>query len=724
MKPKQNLGEFRDRVDYISLNCKDCKHNKVEGVTPCNICITSESIQIRELVALTTGESHLDKFRCLRYLEDTVGKPAVEGRQWIMLCWAYADILHKEKGPLPTKICRKMKEFFTFCIQQHAKSLLELHQIMVMIDHTGKFGPLGKEIVNKDWKISSEFCTLEKVILSKAKNFPLVEEIKTLNQIGATAYGSEPVKRSPISYFYPNLRPVKLIKPVIVVRTVPMSACQAKPKMADHTTPHPFLEAMRRATEMMFAQAQRGRKGKPEAVVRTCSLPPYVSPTSPSLWVKPSTKPPWDNPNSQHPWGNPNSQPGWGNSNSQWSWGNQNSKTSWGNPNSQWSWGNQNSKTSWGNPNSQWSWGNQNSKTSWGNPNSQWSWGNQNSKTSWGNPNSQWSWGNQNSKTSWGNPNSQWPWGNSNSHQPGINSTSMHPAAKTTSLPPPVQPTSIPPYVKPTLLPARINSPTSRPRHFKSNSQPPQFYPPIKNNSSTVPNKTKGNKLDKPEPEFTRVVKLEKDREDQISNETEAKLQDEGVSIDPLSSLKEEDKPDLRTEEKRQSSHLRVPGAHDEPDVIRSGKSEKSDLMGSAEEPNVGPVPSPLDPDILLYVTDPRTTIRLNPSLFPSEGGGWLASSLLPSEVRKRPEKRDDNLDQRQSPPLPVLPMVPAGCKETLLGIDFTPEEYLEHTIADNYYAQGIKLVEGVRRVVFYHRVNSLSCPLEDDAFFGKSIPK
>lgn len=106
MKPKQNLGEFRDRVDYISLNCKDCKHNKVEGVTPCNICITSESIQIRELVALTTGESHLDKFRCLRYLEDTVGKVSME-KQMDLLSQNEKNVISRNLRKLFQQLCAK-----------------------------------------------------------------------------------------------------------------------------------------------------------------------------------------------------------------------------------------------------------------------------------------------------------------------------------------------------------------------------------------------------------------------------------------------------------------------------------------------------------------------------------------------------------------------------------------------------------------------------------------
>ncbi|XP_035716165.1 uncharacterized protein LOC118439182 [Folsomia candida] len=144
-----------------------------------------------------------------------------------------------------------------------------------------------------------------------------------------------------------------------------------------------------------------------------------------------------------------------------------------------------------------------------------------------------------------------------------------------------------------------------------------------------------------------------------------------------------------------------------QPKVEEAGKCEKTDEAGSGprDEPDVAKSDlSPPDPDVLLFVTDPYAMIRLNPSLFPSEGVGWSASSLLPSDGRKRPEKKGEDVpDPPELPPLPVLPTVPAGCTETLLGIDFTPEEYLEQTIADNYYAQGIKLVDGVRRVVFYH---------------------
>lgn len=138
-----------------------------------------------------------------------------------------------------------------------------------------------------------------------------------------------------------------------------------------------------------------------------------------------------------------------------------------------------------------------------------------------------------------------------------------------------------------------------------------------------------------------------------------------------------------------------------------TGHCEKADLTGSGplEEPDIkGSDTSPFGSNVLLFVTNPHSVIRLNPSLFPSEGGAWSTTSLMPPDGRNRLEKKDIDLLDR--PPLPVLPTVPAGCTETLLGIDFTPEEYLEQTIADHYYAQGIKLVDGVRRVVFYHRHN------------------
>ncbi|XP_035716181.1 uncharacterized protein LOC118439192 [Folsomia candida] len=198
MKPEQNFASFRELINHINLKYEDCK-SSVGG----NISKAKESSYIEKLVRLARGES--DVHKCLRYLKDKV--PAVQGEQWVVFCWAYADILHKEKGPLPPgERCRKAKEFFTYSIQNHAKSLRELHEIMVLIDHAGKLGPLEKAMVKKEAKIGAETCTMEEIILTKANTLSVSGEITKLNLIFPAAYGSGPAKRF-VADLYPNLRP-------------------------------------------------------------------------------------------------------------------------------------------------------------------------------------------------------------------------------------------------------------------------------------------------------------------------------------------------------------------------------------------------------------------------------------------------------------------------------------------------------------------------------------
>lgn len=81
---------------------------------------------------------------------------------------------------------------------------------MVMMDHSGRLGPLSRETVLELVKIGHSqlgTCTIEEIILHKArilsqnKRFP---EIKSLDDIGPAVYGSDPVKMT-ISDFYPTI---------------------------------------------------------------------------------------------------------------------------------------------------------------------------------------------------------------------------------------------------------------------------------------------------------------------------------------------------------------------------------------------------------------------------------------------------------------------------------------------------------------------------------------
>ncbi|XP_035716210.1 uncharacterized protein LOC118439206 [Folsomia candida] len=167
------------------------------------------------------------------------------------------------------------------------------------------------------------------------------------------------------------------------------------------------------------------------------------------------------------------------------------------------------------------------------------------------------------------------------------------------------------------------------------------------------------------------------------------------------------DEPEMNESDPRNEPDMSGSDSRDEPKMNEPDPLDEPDMSGSdpSVEPDISESDRIFDPEVLLFVTDPNTLIRLNPSLFPSKGGGWTAS-CLPNWGERNSDKKDDTPDPR-----PGLPTVPAGCTETLLGIDFTPEEYLEQTIADNYYAQGLKLVDGARRVVFYHRDNQSGAP-------------
>ncbi|OXA42078.1 DNA replication and repair protein RecF [Folsomia candida] len=92
------------------------------------------------------------------------------------------------------------------------------------------------------------------------------------------------------------------------------------------------------------------------------------------------------------------------------------------------------------------------------------------------------------------------------------------------------------------------------------------------------------------------------------------------------------DEPDVKRTNARHETHAKRKNPRHEPDVMDASPPDNPDVTVSPE--------STFNPDILLFVTDPHTVLRLNPSLFPSEGGSWSASSLLPYDGRKRSEKR------------------------------------------------------------------------------------
>lgn len=136
---------------------------------------------------------------------------------------------------------------------------------------------------------------------------------------------------------------------------------------------------------------------------------------------------------------------------------------------------------------------------------------------------------------------------------------------------------------------------------------------------------------------------------------------------------------------------------------IKEERQEKY-FTPPANEENDATMPNIPTSDDPLFITDPNVVIRMNPTLFPSyDTLGWSARMLLPSKRTKKPRTSEDV-------PLPVnshAPIIPPNCYETILPIDFTPDEYTEQMLADNYYAQGVKLVDGSHRVVFYHKLKS-----------------
>ncbi|OXA54474.1 hypothetical protein Fcan01_11805 [Folsomia candida] len=71
--------------------------------------------------------------------------------------------------------------------------------------------------------------------------------------------------------------------------------------------------------------------------------------------------------------------------------------------------------------------------------------------------------------------------------------------------------------------------------------------------------------------------------------------------------------------------------------------SESDAESGPQDDPEVqdarGSVPTPSNPGVLLFVTDPNVSIRMNPPLFPSDPDACRGP---PTEGRKKPEKTDD----------------------------------------------------------------------------------
>lgn len=75
------------------------------------------------------------------------------------------------------------------------QSLLDLHQVIMMIEHCGKMGPLAQVTVKREVaKLGYPCWTLEEIILHKASTFGDI--LPKLDLIEAAAFGSDPVKRS------------------------------------------------------------------------------------------------------------------------------------------------------------------------------------------------------------------------------------------------------------------------------------------------------------------------------------------------------------------------------------------------------------------------------------------------------------------------------------------------------------------------------------------------
>ncbi|XP_035712299.1 uncharacterized protein LOC118437419 [Folsomia candida] len=99
-----------------------------------------------------------------------------------------------------------------------------------------------------------------------------------------------------------------------------------------------------------------------------------------------------------------------------------------------------------------------------------------------------------------------------------------------------------------------------------------------------------------------------------------------------------------------------------------------------------------------LFLTNPGEYIRQNPTLFPPSDAAWSARKLLPDQATKSNPVDDDD-------PISEVAQTPADCTETLLSVDFTPDEYIAQLKASNYYAHGVRIVDGERRLVVYHKM-------------------
>lgn len=141
-------------------------------------------------------------------------------------------------------------------------------------------------------------------------------------------------------------------------------------------------------------------------------------------------------------------------------------------------------------------------------------------------------------------------------------------------------------------------------------------------------------------------------------------------------------------------------------DIMESNLIPKTDQDFHFTNNNLATARVPEDEKnyLLLFVTDPSNPIRMNPALFPSEDNiDRSAFSIVPPPFTKKKKKED--LTEGEEEPVREVPKIPDGCTETMLRVDYTPEEYVDQTMGFNYYAQGIRLVDGVRRVVFYHKI-------------------
>ncbi|XP_035708257.1 uncharacterized protein LOC118435872 isoform X2 [Folsomia candida] len=577
MKPERNFTAFRELIEEYNVTYKNC-----------NIPKGSEFVYIEKLVSLVRRDR--DVHKCLRYLEDRV--PLVDGDQWVAFCWAYAEVLSKEKNSLfQGERCRKVKELFTFCIENHAKSLLDLHQIMVMIHHSGKLGPVWEEMVKKDVrKIGSERCTMEEIILTKANTFQPEGKILTrVDLIGLTAYGGKPVKRS-IFDFYPKLVPPKKMDGYDPVKP---SICDyyKKPVQKNNIAAH--LDPLQLAMCHKIC-SPAGLAGLPALIAEMVITPKYSTAKDPSILIC----------------------------------------------------------------------GMLNKMCEKVGPRYEhvvalallWIYVGVLQRDRKLAPETAFTPVDARLGGLFKTAASQDKYENSEhiinlwNAVKGLSHMGVYPVTSA--------------ILRQTYPKLDLHLPEDLVSY-----KPDTFFNPIA--SRMLPTPAKQGKVDADLPE--------------------------GVVGTPSLDLEADVIQIVGEESGNQIAEVEQIGAREDPYTPGSGPDE---------QPDAGSVPSPSDPDVLLFVTDPYAIIKLNPSLFPSDSG-WSATSLLPPEGRRRMEKKDD--DPPPSPPLPVLPTAPAGCSETLLGIDFTPEEYLEQTIADNYYAQGLKLVGGIRRVVFYHRLKFLN---------------